>query len=149
MTAKFDIYDIPGACTDITRFLDAMNNWFIRRSRDRFWKSERDADKQHAYNTLYTVLTTLCRIAAPLLPLITERIYRDLTGEKSVHLPTWPDANSLPYDPDLVEDMDRTRDICSAALSIRETKNLRVRLPLAGLDRRRPGPANGCSRIFP
>jgi len=140
VTAKFDVYDIPGACTDITRFLDAMNNWFIRRSRDRFWKSERDADKQHAYNTLYTVLTTLCRIAAPLLPLITERIYRDLTGEKSVHLTSWPDANSLPYDPDLVEDMDRTRDICSAALAIRETKNLRVRLPLAGLTVAGPSP---------
>jgi len=140
VTAKFDVYDIPGACTDITRFLDAMNNWFIRRSRDRFWKSERDADKQHAYNTLYTVLTTLCRIAAPLLPLITERIYRDLTGDKSVHLTAWPDANSLPYDPDLVEDMDRTRDICSAALAIRETKNLRVRLPLAGLTVAGPSP---------
>jgi len=140
VTAKFDVYDIPGACTDITRFIDAMNNWFIRRSRDRFWKSERDADKENAYNTLYTVLTTLCRIAAPLLPLITERIYRDLTGEDSVHLTSWPDANDLPYHPDLVEDMDRTRDICSAALSIRETKNLRVRLPLAGLTVAGPSP---------
>lgn len=133
VTECMDAYDIPGACAMITQFLEAMNNWFIRRSRDRFWGAVRDADKQYAYNTLYTVLTTFCRLVAPLLPLVSERIYRDLTGEFSVHLTSFPNANELVFDPDLVEDMDRVRDICSAALSIRESRNLRVRLPLQTL----------------
>jgi len=140
VTARMDVYDIPGACTVITRFLDAMNNWFVRRSRDRFWKSEKDADKQNAYDTLYTVLTTLCRVAAPFLPLLTERIYRDLTGEESVHLASWPKPEELPADDDLVEDMDRARDVCSAALGIRESRNLRVRLPLQTLTIAGPAP---------
>ena len=140
VTGRMDVYDIPGACAAITRFLDAMNNWFVRRSRDRFWKAEKDADKQHAYSTLYKVLTTLCRVAAPFLPLLTERIYRDLTGEASVHLASWPRPGELPKDDDLVEDMDRARDVCSAALAIRETRNLRIRLPLQVLTIAGPSP---------
>jgi isoleucyl-tRNA synthetase len=113
--------------------MDALNNWYIRRSRDRFWREEKDADKQGAYDTLYTVLNNLCRVAAPFLPFVTEKIYRGLTGEKSVHLADWPDAKKLPASAGLVEIMDRVREICSATLSIREKENLRVRLPLRSL----------------
>src|SRR5262249_12548838 len=85
------------------------------------------------YDTLFTVLTTLCRTAAPLLPLTTEKVYKDLTGERSVHLADWPDASSLTAEPALVASMDRVREICSAALAVREQHNLRVRLPLSRL----------------
>ncbi len=133
VTACLDVYDLPGSCAVVSRYIDALNNWYIRRSRARFWTSERDQDKVEAYNTLYTVLTTVFRVIAPLLPLISEEMYRGLTGEKSVHLTDWPDPEALPADRDLVEDMDRVRDVCSAVLAIREAKNLRVRLPLASL----------------
>jgi isoleucyl-tRNA synthetase len=133
LTRRFDGYDIPGACAAVTRFIDVLNNWYIRRSRERFWRAGRDPDKLDAYNTLYTVLTTLVRGMAPLAPYVTDAIYRGLTGEKSVHLADWPDAKALPDEPALVEAMDRVREICSAALAIREANNLRVRLPLAQL----------------
>lgn len=133
VTACMDIYDLPGACAVVSRYIDALNNWYIRRSRPRFWKSERDQDKIEAYNTLYTVLNTVFRVVAPLLPLVSEEMYKGLTGEKSVHLTDWPDPEALPADRDLVEDMDRVRDVCSSVLAIREAQNLRVRLPLASL----------------
>ena len=133
VTDRMDVYDLPGACAVVSRYIDALNNWYIRRSRARFWKAERDQDKAEAYNTLYTVLTVLCRVAAPFLPLIAEDIYKGLTQERSVHLADWPDVKALPTDPELVEDMDRVRDICSTVLAIRESQNLRVRLPLASL----------------
>ncbi len=86
-----DAYDLFAACSAITRFLDALNNWYIRRSRDRFWRArdgsaEVESDKADAYDTLSTVLVTLCKVSAPLLPLLTETVYRGLTGERSVHL---------------------------------------------------------------
>jgi isoleucyl-tRNA synthetase len=133
VTAALDAYEIAGACAEIRAYLDALNNWYIRRSRPRFWREEVDRDKQDAYDTLYTVLTTLCRMCAPFLPLVTEEVYRGLTGEKSVHLADWPEAERLPRDEALVRDMDRVREICSVALGLREEKRLRVRLPLQEL----------------
>src|SRR5204863_4402432 len=73
------------------------------------------------------------QVAAPLLPLVSEAVYTGLTGEESVHLTDWPAADSLPADPELVRDMDRIRDITTAALSLREDRGLRTRLPLARL----------------
>jgi isoleucyl-tRNA synthetase len=128
-----DVYDIAGACSRVVAFIDALNNWYIRRSRLRFWKSEKDDDKQQAYDTLYTVLVTLCRLASPLLPFLTDEIYRGLTGDESVHLGDWPDPASLAADPDLVADMDRVRDVCSTALAMRRTRSVRVRQPLRSL----------------
>ncbi|MFI4987686.1 MAG: isoleucine--tRNA ligase, partial [Alphaproteobacteria bacterium] len=127
----FDAYEIPGPCAAVTRFLDALNNWYIRRSRERFWRAGRDHDKLAAYNTLYTVLTTLLCATAPLVPYLSETVYRGLTGETSVHLADWPDVSAFPAEPELVETMDRVREICSTALAIREQHNLRVRLPLS------------------
>jgi len=133
VTERMDAYDIPGACAEISAFTDAMNNWYIRRSRERFWKHEKDQDKQDAYDTLYTVLTTVLRCAAPFLPMITEEIHRGLTGEESIHLTDWPDVAGFPQERDLVADMDLTRAVCSAALSVRKSHDLRTRLPLATL----------------
>ncbi|MDH3755943.1 MAG: isoleucine--tRNA ligase, partial [Acidimicrobiia bacterium] len=134
---RLDAYDLPGACAEIQGFIDALNNWYIRRSRDRFWApaaTDSQRDKADAYDTLYTVLTTLCRVAAPLLPMVTETIHRGLAGpQESVHLTDWPDAASLPDDHSLVAAMDRLRDVASTALRLREDNGLRVRLPLRSL----------------
>ncbi len=128
VTGAMDAYDVFGACGHVRSFLDALTNWYVRRSRDRFWAGDADA-----LDTLHTVLHVLARVAAPLLPLIAETIYKDLTAERSVHLCDWPAAGELPADPDLVAAMDRARDVCSAALSVRKAKGLRVRLPLPAL----------------
>ncbi len=130
---RMEVYDLPGACQATLQFIDALNNWYIRRSRDRFWKQEQDSDKRHAYNTLYSVLTTLCKVVAPLLPLISEEVYRGLTSEESVHLVDWPKATDFPSNPQLVRDMDKVREVCSAALAVRESNSLRTRLPLQTL----------------
>jgi isoleucyl-tRNA synthetase len=123
-----DRYDLVGACATIREFLDALTNWYVRRSRDRFWAGDRDA-----VDTLHTVLEVTCRVAAPLLPLTTEVVWRGLTGERSVHLTDWPMVDELPSDAALVEIMDRVREVCSTALSLRMANKLRVRLPLSHL----------------
>nr|MDQ3757878.1 isoleucine--tRNA ligase [Actinomycetota bacterium] len=128
VTAHMDAYDLSAACASITGYLDALTNWYIRRSRDRFWQSDADA-----FDTLYTVLTVLCRVAAPLLPMVVEEVYTGLTGERSVHLADWPAADELPADDELVAAMDLVRDVCSAASSVRKAAGLRVRLPLPAL----------------
>jgi len=134
-----DVYDLVAATGSIRGFLDALNNWYIRRSRPRFWRSECDQDKQDAYDALYTVLEVLCRTVAPFLPMVSEEIYRGLTGKRSVHLEDWPDAAGLSKELELAGDMDRVRQVCSAALGLREEKRLRIRLPLARLVIAGPG----------
>jgi isoleucyl-tRNA synthetase len=141
LTRLLDDYDLSGACARVQAFSGALSNWYIRRSRNRFWKEEADADKRDAYDTLYTVLATLCRAASPLLPLVTEAIHRGLTGEKSVHLLDWPDARRLPADPELVLAMDRARAVCAVARNLREEHGVRVRQPLRALTVAGPGVA--------
>jgi isoleucyl-tRNA synthetase len=123
-----DDYDISGAAASVRAYLDALTNWYVRRSRDRFWAGDHDA-----FDTLATVLETLCRVVAPLAPLTSEEIWRGLTGERSVHLTDFPDAGAFPADRELVASMDAIRDVASAALSLRKARALRVRLPLAKL----------------
>jgi isoleucyl-tRNA synthetase len=127
-TVSMDQYDIFNACQQVRTFLDVLTNWYIRRSRDRFWKGDKDA-----IDTLHTVLQVLTRIAAPLLPLTTEKIYKELTGERSVHLEDWPDASIVPSDDELEKVMDQVRDVCSTTLSLRKVHSRRVRLPLGEL----------------
>ena len=129
MTAELDALNIAAACDATRNFLDALSNWYIRRSRNRFWDGE-SAGSFAAFDTLFTVLEATTRTAAPLLPLTTEEIWRGLTGGRSVHLTDWPGASDLPADDDLVAAMDRVREVCSAALSLRKAGGLRVRLPL-------------------
>jgi isoleucyl-tRNA synthetase len=126
--ARMDRYDIAGACESVRSFLEVLTNWYVRRSRDRFWAGEQDA-----IDTLHTVLEVTCRVAAPLLPMTTEAVWRGLTGKESVHLADWPLADELPADAALVESIDRVREVCSAALALRTTHKLRVRLPLPSL----------------
>ncbi|MEN8672350.1 isoleucine--tRNA ligase [Nocardioides sp.] len=128
MTAALDSYAVADACDATRSFIDVLSNWYIRRSRDRFF----DEDAQ-AFDTLYVVLETLCRATGPLLPLTTEDIWRGLTGGRSVHLTDWPLVEGLPADDGLVAAMDQVREICSAASALRKAAGLRNRLPLAVL----------------
>ncbi|MGO3059901.1 isoleucine--tRNA ligase [Corynebacterium casei] len=123
--------DISTATNEVRLFADALTNWYVRRSRDRFWEGQ-EAHPE-AFNTLYTVLHTVSRAVAPLLPHISEVIYRGLTGERSVHLTAFPKAEDYPADAALVEAMDTTRAVASAASSVRKSSKLRNRLPLPGL----------------
>ncbi|MFM9083877.1 MAG: class I tRNA ligase family protein, partial [Actinomycetota bacterium] len=115
MTASMDGYDLFAACGSVRSFLDVLTNWYIRRSRDRFW-----AGDTGAIDTLHTVLDVLVRAVAPLLPLVADEVHRGLNpGADSVHLCDWPDVSGLPTDTDLVSAMDLVRDVCSSALSVR------------------------------
>jgi isoleucyl-tRNA synthetase len=124
--------NIAGACDEVRWFIEGLSNWYVRRSRDRFWDGE-SAESRQAFDTLYVVLETICRAAAPLLPMISEEVWRGLTGDRSVHLADWPDADRLPADDDLVAGMDRVREVCTATSAIRKGNGLRVRLPLGQL----------------
>ena len=130
VTASMDTYDLFAACQTVRSFLDVLTNWYIRRSRDRFWSGDQDA-----IDTLHTVLDYLVRIAAPLLPLVTDEIFEGLHGAAvgSVHLTDWPSSTTLPRNSSLVSAMDMVRDVCSSALSVRKAHGRRVRLPLATL----------------
>ncbi len=129
VTEHLDALDSPMAAASIRDFADVLTNWYVRRSRERFWSG----DDHDAIDTLYTVLETLCRIAAPLAPLITEEVWRGLTGGESVHLTDWPNAADFARDDALVSQMDLVRDIARAGLSLRKAHQLRVRLPLSQL----------------
>ena len=128
LTGAMDVCDISGACEQLRQFTEALTNWYVRRSRNRFWQEDADA-----IDTLHTVLEVTARLAAPLLPLATEVIWRGITGERSVHLTDWPEADLLPKDADLVAAMDQVREVCSVGSSLRKAKKLRVRLPLPKL----------------
>jgi isoleucyl-tRNA synthetase len=128
VTAQMDAYDVSGACGSVRSYLDALTNWYVRRSRDRFWAGDADG-----FDTLYTVLVALARVIAPLAPLTAEEVYRGLTGERSVHLADWPVPGEFVADEELASTMDRVREVASAALSLRKAHSLRVRLPLPSL----------------
>jgi isoleucyl-tRNA synthetase len=132
MQDQLDRYEIASACDTMRGFVDVLTNWYIRRSRDRFWGGETE-ESFAAFDTLWTALETVTRAIAPLLPLTTEEIWRGLTGERSVHLTDYPAAEELPADHELVLAMDRSRDICSTGSSLRKARSLRARLPLARL----------------
>ncbi|GAA3840540.1 isoleucine--tRNA ligase [Saccharothrix violaceirubra] len=128
VTSQFEAYDVSGACASVREFLEVLTNWYVRRSRDRFWSGDQDA-----VDTLHTVLEVVCRAAAPLLPFTTEEVWRGLTGGRSVHLADYPVPADLPADDALVAAMDRVRQVASTALALRKAARLRVRLPLAKL----------------
>lgn len=123
-----DTYDVALSCNEIASFMEILNNWYIRRTRDRFWSGD-----QQAFDVLYTVLVNLSKIMAPLMPFLCEYVYKNLTGGESVHLTDYPQLENIKLDETLVDEMDFLQDLCSAGKFIREEKNLRNRLPLAGL----------------
>ena len=118
-----DKYAPDIAVKEFVRFLDVLNNWYIRRSRERFWDEDQDA-----FDTLYYVLTNLCRALAPFAPFVSDYIYRNLTGGDSVHLQSFPVA--VDYDKQIVSDMRRVQMVVSVGKQLREQYKLRNRLPL-------------------
>lgn len=121
--------DSTTASARLRDFAEVLTNWYIRRSRDRFW----EGSNTDAFDTLYTVLETLTRVAAPLVPLISERVWQGLTGGRSVHLQDWPDASAFPAADEIRDAMDAVRELSSVANALRKKEKLRVRLPLARL----------------
>ena len=126
VTSALDEYKPDFAIKEFIRFLDILNNWYIRRGRARFWDEEQDA-----FDTLYTVLVTMCRVLAPFAPFVSEYIYRNLTGGESVHLTEWPTAQNI--DEQIVNDMRRVQSVVSTGKQLREQYKLRNRLPLNSL----------------
>ena len=126
-----DMYDIPNAMSPILPFIEDASNWYVRRSRRRFWKSGDDQDKNDAYRTLHYVLVHLAQVIAPFTPFLAEELYQKLTGGESIHLLDWPIAghvNEL-----VLQDMGTVREYVNAGLSIRAKERLKVRQPLASV----------------
>lgn len=144
ITEGMEAYNIPAALSSVLEFIDDMSNWFVRRSRRRFWKSEDDRDKLEAYSTLYYVLIYLAKILAPFTPFLAEELYQKMTGAgvvnseipESVHLLDWPEAGVI--DEAVLTQMAKTREIITAGLAERMKKTeseaqIKVRQPLAKL----------------
>ncbi len=132
VTAALERNELAVAAGTFRDALDAVTNWYVRRSRDRFWSAETPEGKA-AVDTLHTALEVLTRLGAPLLPLVSEEIWRGLTGGRSVHLASWPTVDELPADDDLVAAMDTVRVAASTALGLRKAAGIRVRQPLSTL----------------
>jgi isoleucyl-tRNA synthetase len=136
MTAALNDYVIYKAAKPVEEFLDDLSNWYVRRSRRRFWKSEADADKQSAYATLYEVLVTLVKLLAPFTPFITEQLYQNLVrsvdpqAPLSVHHCAWPTVNAAQANPALLAEMAATRAVVALGHAVRAAGNLKVRQPL-------------------
>ncbi len=125
-------YDLQKASNAIYKFVDDLTNWYIRRSRRRFWKSTDDDDKKWAYRVLYVVLVELCQIIAPFMPFVSEEIYINLTGEESVHLSRYPEVNkNYKYNVNLEQEMFLTKTIVSLGLAARAKQKIKVRQPLS------------------
>lgn len=131
VTEGFETYDMQRATRAIMDFMDDLTNWYVRRSRRRFWGSGIDEDKQAAYETLYRVLTDVSKLLAPFCPFVTENIFRLLTGKESVHLERMPTFERHLVAESLLVDMNKTKDLVNLGLSLRSKKKLRVRQPLA------------------
>lgn len=133
--AKFmNQYNIPDALSAVIPFIDDASNWYVRRSRRRFWKSEDDADKAQAYQTLHYVLVRLSLVLAPFTPFLAEELYQHLTGGESVHLLDWPTDN--PVDERVLADMRRTRELIAGGLALRMERTddygqIKIRQPLS------------------
>jgi len=125
-------YDIPSALKPVLPFLDDASNWYVRRSRKRFWKSDNDADKDMAYTTLHYVLVRLSLVLAPFTPFLAEELYRHLTNEESVHLCNWPQTGQV--NGIVLSEMATIRDLITQGLAQRAAANIKVRQPLKRAD---------------
>ena len=131
ITENMDVYNIPRALEGILPFLDDASNWFVRRSRRRFWKSENGADKLQAYQTLHYVLSYLALILAPFVPFLAEELWSKMVNDGSVHLKDWPEAGEI--DKDLIAKMAEVRGYVNEALALRAKNGVKIRQPLASV----------------
>ncbi|MHB9024171.1 MAG: isoleucine--tRNA ligase [Armatimonadota bacterium] len=146
VTERLEHYEVTEAARAIEGFVDELSNWYLRRNRRRFWKSEADTDKQAAYYTLYTCLVTVAKLMAPFAPFVSEDIYRNLVAEaESVHLADWPVVDAVLSDPQLDADMAVLLKVVELGRSARNESGLKVRQPLAELLVHVPGAAEEAS----
>ncbi len=137
VTESYESYDAPNATRPVEQFVDDLSNWYLRRSRRRFWKSESDANKLAAYQTLYTCLATVSKLLAPAMPFLAERLYRELVAAvdaaapESVHLADWPSPDTGAVDTTLVSDMRLVKNLVRTGHAARNNAGVRVRQPLA------------------
>ena len=132
VTESYDEYDLNKVVRAVTEFVsEDLSNWYIRRNRKRFWASELDNSKKSVYITTYEVLEGLCRMIAPVVPFVTDEIYTKLTGEKSVHLSSYPKFNKKLIDEHIEERMDLVRSLISVGRFVREETKIKVRQPLS------------------
>ena len=129
ITDNMNVYDIPHAVEDVLLFIDDASNWFVRRSRRRFWKSEDDTDKHQAYQTLHYVLSYLALILAPFVPFLSEELWQKMVGGESVHLQNWPRVGQI--DEQIVADMAELRGFVNEALALRAKAGVKIRQPLS------------------
>lgn len=135
-TDSYESYDIEKAASSLVEFLNDLNNWYIRRSRRRYWKSENDADKKEAYDTLYRVLMTFIKLACPIVPFITEEIYQNLKSDKdreSVHLSDWPEYSEGERDLALEDEMATMMKAVEMGRALRSAISIKIRQPLSEL----------------
>ena len=136
VTDAFEHYDVLGATRPIENFVDHLSNWYLRRSRRRFWKSGSDADKEAAYSTLYEALVTVSKLLAPSMPFIADEMYQNLVvsvdpeAPKSVHMADWPKFDETCLDDDLVADMNLVMKLVSLGHAARNSSRIKVRQPL-------------------
>lgn len=136
VTVNLEAYEIQRAIGPLENFIDLLNNWYIRRSRRRFWRSENDSDKEQAYQTLYAVIVKLVQVAAPFMPFVTDEIYLNLKQEnapESVHLADFPVADISLRDPDLEYKMRVTREAVSMGRALRSIHSIKTRQPLKAI----------------
>ena len=137
VTNNLDNYDSAAASYKVEEFIELLSNWYVRRNRRRFWKSENDADKQFAYQALYECLYTLCHLLAPFMPFITDKIYQNLVrthdnkSPKSVHLGNWPISDKNLIDPNLSSQVRLSKTLVSLGRSVRQKSGIRVRQPIS------------------
>ena len=132
VTTSYDKYDLNEVVKYITTFVsEDLSNWYIRRNRNRFWGSELNNSKKAVYMTTYEVLTGICKICAPIIPYITEEIYKDLTGKESVHLADFPLVNESYINEEIETKMDLVRDLISLGRNAREDVKIKVRQPIS------------------
>ena len=131
ITENMNVYNIPRALEGVLPFLDDASNWFVRRSRRRFWKSENGADKLQAYQTLHYILSYLALILAPFVPFLAEELWSKMVGDGSVHLKDWPEAGEI--DESLLAEMAEVRGYVNEALALRAKNGVKIRQPLASV----------------
>ncbi|NQW20209.1 MAG: isoleucine--tRNA ligase [Chloroflexi bacterium] len=137
MTDNLENWQLPYAASEVEQFVEDLSNWYVRRSRRRFWKTEGDKDKNAAYSTLYTCLTTLSRLLAPFTPFVADIMFRNLVADRidsapdSVHLTSWPKSNESLIDEDVMNETRLAIRLASLGRSARAQSRLKVRQPLA------------------
>ncbi len=134
VTSAFEEYNLSLASRLLLDFIDDFSNWYVRRSRRRFWKNKSISDKKEAHQTLYFVLIAYVKLLAPFMPFVTEEIYKNLVGEESIHLSAWPKVDRKLIDEKLIKEMAQARKIVEEGLALRAASSIKLRQPLLSVE---------------